>query len=126
MKRIYWGDWAIGVLGGVLIGNLFTASGLQIAASPVIRIVIVAVIGVVLVLYALSLVLLPRKLTNQADERTVAQSDRSARNGLMVVYLGLLILVIITSLDTMSLLAVTAASLVVYCVSVILYRRRPG
>ncbi len=126
MKRIYWGDWAIGVLGGVLIGNLFTASGVEIVPSPAVRIIIVAVIGVVLVLYVLSLILLPRKLTNQVDERTVAQSDRSARNGLLAIYLGLLVLVIITSLDTMSLLAVAAASLAVYCVSVILYRHRPG
>jgi hypothetical protein len=127
MKRIlYLGDWAIGLIGGLLVGNLISASGIDIFPSTLVGIVVVAIIGIVFVLVILYQILWPRRQGTQIDERVIALTDKSARNGLIAIYLGLLIVVLIDKLNTTALLAVTGASLVIHFASYYLYRYRAG
>ena len=127
MKRIFnLGDWTIGVIGGLLVGNLIAASGIEIFPSTLVGIIVVALVGVVFILVILYQVLWPRKQGIQVDERIAALTDRSARNGLIAIYLGLLIVVLMDKLNTTALLAATGASLVIYFASYYLYRYRTG
>jgi hypothetical protein len=127
MKRIlYLGDWAIGLIGGLLVGNLISASGIDIFPSTLVGIIVVAIIGIVFVLVILYQILWPRRQGTQIDERVIALTDKSARNGLIAIYLGLLIVVLIDKLNTTALLAVTGASLVIHFASYYLYRYRAG
>ena len=127
MKHIFnLGDWTIGLIGGLLVGNLVSASGIDIFPSTLVGIIVVALVGVVFILVILYQILWPRKQGIQVDERIVALSDRSARNGLIAIYLGLLILVLMDKLNTTALLAATGASLVIYFASYYLYRYRTG
>ena len=127
MKRIFnLGDWTIGVIGGLLVGNLIAASGIEIFPSTLVGIIVVALVGVVFILVILYQVLWPRKQGIQVDERIAALTDKSARNGLIAIYLGLLIVVLMDKLNTTALLAATGASLVIYFASYYLYRYRTG
>jgi len=127
MKRIFYlGDWAIGLIGGLLVGNLISASGIDIFPSTLVRIIVVVVIGVIFILVILYQILWPKKYGIQVDERIVALTDRSVRNGLIAVYLGLLVVVLTDKLNTTALLAVAAASLVIHFASYYLYRYRAG
>lgn len=127
MKHIFnLGDWTIGVIGGLLVGNLIAASGIEIFPSTLVGIIVVALVGVVFILVILYQVLWPRKQGIQVDERIAALTDRSARNGLIAIYLGLLIVVLMDKLNTTALLAATGASLVIYFASYYLYRYRTG
>lgn len=126
MKHIYLGDIAIGVLGGVLISNLVSASGIHIFPSTLVGIIVVISVGAILILVVLHKILQPRRQGIQVDERIKANWDKSARNGLIAIYLGLLIVVLMEKLDTTSLLVVTAASLTAYFASYYFYRYRAG
>ena len=127
MKHIFnLGDWTIGVIGGLLVGNLIAASGIEIFPSTLVGIIVVALVGVVFILVILYQVLWPRKQGIQVDERIAALTDKSARNGLIAIYLGLLIVVLMDKLNTTALLAATGASLVIYFASYYLYRYRTG
>ena len=127
MKRTFnLGEWAIGLIGGLLVGNLISSSGIDIFPSTIVGIIVVAIVGVILILVVLYQILWPRRQSTQVDERIVALIDRSARNGLIAIYLGLLIVVLMEKLDTTALLAATGASLVIYFASYYLYRYRAG
>ncbi|HEY42113.1 MAG TPA: hypothetical protein G4O18_09720 [Dehalococcoidia bacterium] len=127
MKRIFYlGDWAIGVIGGLLIGNLISASGIEIFPSTLVGIIVVVIVGLIFILVILYQILWPGKQSTQVDERVIALTDRSARNGLVAIYLGLLIVVLMDKLDTTALLAVAGASLVIHFASYYLYRYRAG
>ena len=127
MKRVFYlGDWIIGVLGGVLIGNLISASGIDIFPSTLFGIIVVVIVGIIFILAILYQILWPNRQSTQVDERIVALADKSARNGLIAIYLGLLIVVLMDKLDTTALLAVAGASLVIHFASYYLYRYRVG
>ncbi len=127
MRRVFYlGDWAIGLVGGLLVGNLMTASGLRVFASTVVGMIVVIAVGVVLILVIVYRIVRPRRQRIEVDERLKAVWDRSARNGLIVVYLGLLALVLAEELNATALLIVVAASLAAYFSSYCLYRYRTG
>jgi len=123
MKRIFnLGDWTIGLIGGLLVGNLISASGIDIFASTLVGIIVVVLVGVVLILVIVYQILWPRRQSIQVDERTTALTDKSARNGLIAIYLGLLIVVLVDKLNTTALLAAAGTSLATYIASYYFYR----
>ena len=132
MRRIYVADILIGVLGGILLSYLFSASGIQIPNTP-------WLLMIPIVLTVLLAILLVRRFktredilrTRWVDERVIAITDKSARNGLVATYLALLVTLLYTGtsdekfvLDAKLLLIVIAAGLFVFCVSYYSYYYR--
>ena len=67
------------------------------------------------------------KLDVKVDERTIANRDKSARNTLLVTYVGLWLLVMILDIEVfLSLLIVISAGMAVFIISTIFYYVRAG
>jgi uncharacterized membrane protein len=128
MKRLYLADWIIGVGGGLLLGMLIAASGIEIADTP--WYLIAVVIFVVIVLFGALRIKNKRDfiLKNTVDERLISITDKSARNGLITTYLALLGILFykgafdkISTLSINLVLIVIAASMFVFLVSYFFY-----
>ena len=121
----YWLNIVIGALGGVILSNLFRLSDINIFPQLPENVflwlsIIIVLIGVFLLVFKFFI----RKVKPrfEEDERERAISDRSARNGLLVTYLTLLILLSLdVPPDAKSLLIVVAAGLFVWMISSIFY-----
>ncbi len=121
----YWTNIMIGVFGGVILSNLYRLSDTSI--FPQLHENVFLWLSIIIVLIAVFLlvfkfIIRKAKPRFEEDERERAVSDRSARNGLLVTYLTLLILLSLEiPLDAKSLLIVVAAGLFVWMVSSIFY-----
>ena len=121
----HWANIMIGVLGGIIIANLFRLSEIsifpQLPESVFLWLsIIILLIGVFLIVFQYYI----RKVKPrfEEDERESAISDSSARNGLFATYLTLFILLTLDILpDAKSLLIVIATGLFVWIISFIFY-----
>ena len=121
-----WANIMIGVLGGIIISNLFRLSDISIFSQLPESVflwlsIIILLIGIFLLVFKYYI----RKVritSFKMDERENAISDRSARNGLLVTYFILFILLALDILPDAKLLLITiAAGLFVYLISFIFY-----
>ena len=121
----HWANIMIGVLGGIIISNLFRLSDInifpQLPESVFLWLsIIILLIGIFLLVF--KYYIRKEKPRFEEDERENAVSDRSARNGLLATYLTLFILLTLEApLDAKSLLIVIAAGLFVWIISFIFY-----
>jgi len=128
MRYSNWPNTMIGVFGGIIIANLFRLSDIsifpQLSESVILWIsIIILLIGIFLLIF--KYYVLKKKLVTKIDERENAISDRSARNGLLVTYFTLYILLIIDiPPNARSLLIVMAAGLIVWAISFIFYTKK--
>jgi cation transport ATPase len=131
MKKLYLADWIIGLIGGLLISMLISASGIEIGGTPWF-LVIVAILAII-VLFGAFKIKNKRDLAarNHVDERTISIIDKSARNGLIATYLVLLGILFykgafnaVSTLNTNLVLIVIATSLVTYFASYYFYYYR--
>jgi predicted histidine transporter YuiF (NhaC family) len=126
MKYFIWPNVMIGVFGGIIISNLFRLSDISIFSQLPESVflwlsIIILLIGIFLLVFKYYI----RKVritSFKMDERENAISDRSARNGLLVTYFTLFILLALDILpDAKSLLIVIATGFFVYLISFIFY-----
>lgn len=128
MRYSNWPNTMIGVFGGMIIADLLRLSDISIfpwlSENVVLWIsIIVLLIGVFLLIF--KYYILKKKLVTRIDERENAISDRSARNGLLVTYFTLLVLLVLhISLNARSLLIVIAAGLIVWATSFLFYTKK--
>lgn len=128
MRYSNWPNTMIGVFGGMIIADLFRLSDISIfpwlSESVVLWIsIIILLIGVFLLIF--KYYILKKRLVTRIDERENAISDRSARNALSVTYFALLILLVFhISLNARSLLIVIGVGLIVWVVSLPIYRKK--
>jgi hypothetical protein len=128
MRYSNWPNTMIGVFGGIIIADLFRLSDIsifpQLSESVILWIsIIILLIGIFLLIF--KYYVLKKKLVVKIDERENAISDRSARNGLLVTYSTLFILLTLgISLNARSLLIVIAAGLIVWAISFIFYTKK--
>jgi len=115
----------IGVLGGIIISNLFRLSDISIFSQLPESVflwlpIIILLIGIFLLVF--KYYIRKEKLRFKEDERESAILDRSARNGFIATYLTLFILLTLDILpDAKSLLIVIATGFFVYLISFIFY-----
>ena len=120
-----WANIMIGVLGGIIISNLFRLSDInlfpQLPESVYLWLsIIILLIGIFLLVF--KYYIRKEKLRFKEDERESAILDRSARNGFIATYLNLFILLTLDILpDAKSLLIVIATGFFVYLISFIFY-----
>ena len=120
-----WANIMIGVLGGIIISNLFRLSDISIFSQLPESVflwlsIIILLIGIFLLVF--KYYIRKEKLRFKEDERESAILDRSARNGLLATYLTLFILLALDILPDAKLLLITiAAGLFVYLISFIFY-----
>jgi len=89
MSKFYLADWIIGLAGGILLGNLVLA----FADIPWFVWFILFFIVLAVVLFLVILKVRTKRdfiLINKVDERLISILDKSARNGLVAIYLLLL------------------------------------
>jgi predicted histidine transporter YuiF (NhaC family) len=128
MRYSNWPNTMIGVFGGMIIADLFRLSDISIfpwlSESVVLWFsIIILLIGVFLLIF--KYYVLKKKLVTKIDERENAISDRSARNGLLVTYFALLVLLVLhISLNARSLLIVIGVGLIVWVVSFPFYTKK--
>jgi len=128
MRYSNWPNTMIGVFGGIIIADLFRLSDIsilpQLSESVILWVsIIILLIGIFLLIF--KYYVLKKKLVVKIDERENAISDRSARNGLLVTYSTLFILLTSgISPNARSLLIVIAAGLIVWVVSFIFYTKK--
>ena len=115
----------IGVLGGIIIANLFRLSDINIfpqLPESVFLWLSIVILSIGIFLLVFKYYIRKVKPRVEEDERERAILDRSARNGLLATYLTLFILLSIDILpDARSLLIVIATGLLVYLISFIFY-----
>jgi hypothetical protein len=128
VKKLYLADWIIGLIGGLLISMLISASGMEIGGTP--WFLVIVAIFIIIVLFGALKIKNKRDLAvrNHVDERTISIIDKSARNGLIATYLILLGILFYkgasdeaSMLSTNLVLTVIAASLVTYFASFYFY-----
>ena len=114
-----------GVIGTAMLVNLLDEVGID--TEPIAQIVIWVLIGF-FVLFLVYWYGIKRRRFEfiQIDERVRAITDKSARNGFIATWLGMLIFVDFGAPDTSSLLVAVAAGLVVYIVSGFIYNFKSG
>jgi len=128
MRYSNWPNTMIGVFGGIIIADLFRLSDIsifpQLSESVILWVsIIILLIGIFLLIF--KYYILKKKLVTKIDERENAISDRSARNGLLMTYFTLFILLALgISPNARSLLIVIAAGLIVWAISFIFYTKK--
>jgi len=128
MRYINWANLVIAVLGGIIISNLLSLSGISIAGQlPASMFIWFAIIIPLILIFLLvyKYIIRKGKIRVKVDERERAISDRSARNGFIATYLTLFILLTLeTPPDAKTLLITIATSLFVFLISFIFYYYR--
>jgi hypothetical protein len=133
MGRLYVVDWIIGLAGGLLLGVLVSASGLDFSDTPWLPVLIV--VFAVLVLFGAFRIKSKKDLVlkNMVDERLVSVIDKSARNALVITYLALLGIVFykgapdtISAISAKLILLDVAIGLLAFYASYIFYYYRKG
>ncbi len=131
MSRFYMADWIIGLAGGLLLGILISASGIDFAGTP--WLLVFLVVFVICVLFGAFRIKSKKDLVlrNMVDERLVSVIDKSARNAMVVTYLALLGIFFfkgapdsIPAISTKLVLLVVAAGLFVFYASYYFYYYR--
>jgi cation transport ATPase len=131
MKKLYLADWVIGLVGGLLMSMLISASGIEIGGT--LWFLVIVAIFAIIVLFSASKIKNKRDLEskNHVDERTISIIDKSARNGLIATYLVLLGILFykgafdkVSTLSTNLVLIVITASLITYFASYYFYYYR--
>jgi len=133
LRNIYW-NWVnilIGVIGGLLLSNLLSASGLNMVLPSVIVVSLLVIVLLIIVVYRFGIRREYFKPTVAVDERVKTVIDKSARNGFLVTYLTLFAILFYTEvsdmrfiLDTKLLIVVIAVNLFVYILSFLFYYYR--
>jgi len=121
----HWANIMIGVLGGIIIVNLFRLSDISIfpqLPESVFLWLSIVILSIGIFLLVFKYYIRKVKPRVEEDERERAILDRSARNGLLATYLTFFILLTIDiPPDAKSLLIVIATGLFVYLISFIFY-----
>jgi uncharacterized membrane protein len=131
MGKFYIADWVIGIVGGLLSGSLMLAAGIKITDTPWLWVFYTVL--AVFVLIGILRIKTKRDFLqrNAVDERLIAITDKSARNGLIATYLILFGITFYTSaqdepfvLNAQLMLVAIAFSLLVFYVSYYFYYYR--
>ena len=123
MKYINWSLLLITVIGFGLIQSLLSVADIHIGQLPPIVLTFILIVLWLLVAYIFGV--RRKKFSILADERMGAITDKSARNALIVTWLGLYVYAFTDftgTLDTTSLLAlVVVVGLMVFLTSFVIY-----
>ncbi len=126
MRYINWANLVIAVLGGIIISNLLTLSGISWLLPESMSVWLAIIIPLILIfLLVFKYGIRKEKIRVKVDERERAISDRSARNGFIATYLTLFILLTLeTPPDAKSLLITIATGFFAFLISFIFYYYR--